>query len=57
MAEGRGNYVRAGTFIFAGLAMVLAFAALAVSGVAWSRSNDAKDQLSGCPRGDSSARR
>ena len=52
MAEGRGNDAyRAGTFIFAGLAMVLAFAALAVSGVAWSRSNDAKEQLSALSEG------
>jgi uncharacterized cupredoxin-like copper-binding protein len=36
---------RAGTFIFSGLALLLAFAALAVSGVAWSRSNDTKDRL------------
>ena len=46
MADDRNRDVyRAGTFIFAGLALLLAFAALAISGVAWSRSNDAKDSL------------
>jgi len=46
MADDRnGDVYRAGTFIFSGLALLLAFAALAVSGVAWSRSNDTKDSL------------
>jgi uncharacterized cupredoxin-like copper-binding protein len=46
LADHRNDEVyRAGTFIFAGLALLFAFAALALAGVAWSRSNDAKDQL------------
>ena len=46
MAEHRGGEVyTAGTFIFSGLALLLAFGALCLSGVAWSRSNDAKDQV------------
>ena len=51
MAERRNDAFSAGTFVFAGLALVLAFAALAVSGVAWSRSNDTKDKLSALAEG------
>jgi len=35
----------AGTFVFALLAMLFAFGALLVAGLAWSRSNDTKDAL------------
>ncbi len=46
MADHRGGEVyRIGAFIFAGLAMLLAFAALFVGAEALSRSNDAKDSL------------
>lgn len=40
-----GEAYKAGTFIFAGLALVLSFAALLVGAEAWSRSNDAKDSV------------
>jgi uncharacterized cupredoxin-like copper-binding protein len=46
MANRRGGEVyTVGTFIFSGLALLLAFGALAVGGIAWSRSNDTKDSL------------
>jgi uncharacterized cupredoxin-like copper-binding protein len=46
MSDHRGGEAyRAGAFIFSGLALLLAFAALCLAGVAWTRSNDAKDSL------------
>jgi uncharacterized cupredoxin-like copper-binding protein len=45
LSRGDKDVFHVGSLIFSGLAMVLAFVAVIVAGQAWSRSNDAKDEI------------